>query len=895
MSSTPKTIEINLINDSLVKDAADKVRNTFGGYYNFIEEDGQQIYTYSASNDPIGQGSEIVQYPDSAWFAQSARGTFATASADVFSPNLSINIAIAGRSGSVTSDEHWKQIIVGGTYNTSSYEGINSPGLFENFYIQGEIPYNLLEVKTMASSAYGDYGSISVGYHYNYFDRFYEVYSKGKSPKMLPNLYLLNEAFQDSISGYEVEVDNYINLEGVVAANGFIMTDLFNVSSSEYPPLEETYNWPDQTGTKQVFPNSKWDSTIGHYRKYLSLYNNTQFSASTVQFMNQNYRNIIVDNAVLNRVNDAVLRAVPFYSHVSVPALSNTFSPGAINQMIGFRDLKAIFMKTLKERFVDSRDKLTDDILHTWTTRDDLVDNILTQDIGSVSSKTYKSLDLLPTLLNDIQSPTRLSRNLTCLTENAFDQRIITDISGTYRYTRNARTINFVTDLVDYMQTNYGDKSGTTLYDAVDQSSLSGILDLANTSNHAESIGYRIEKVGVTRKSSRENQPALGVLCNYYIFDEGDDIDLYDSQVAYADAYLYNIYQYVAVIGYRYSYQNLALTRHIGTTQVNSEDRNCLEFYDPATGNAIESVDERLVFPNFYAPLATTFSDDAQVMSQWDYLAEFNIILEPYVKIIEIPLVSKEVEIMDHPPRPAEIMSYQRKDDSQTIGFYAKYESFRSRPYPACISPSDIDLKTRYLLSNNLYQTENITQHSSAPDAVEIYRIDTAPTSIKDFNGALRATKYLTNLKFESPRTDCFYEEQIRTNKKYYYLFRFLNVHLMPGHLSPIIEAELVDDGGYKYSVFDAIVESEISDEPPVDAPSLPFKKLLQMKLKSPHLMLDDESVNYEDTLASSQINNFKVGTAEDTIWDKTFKIRMTSKKTGRKLDINVKYELKRE
>ena len=40
------------------------------------------------------------------------------------------------------------------------------------------------------------------------------------------------------------------------------------------------------------------------------------------------------------------------------------------------------------------------------------------------------------------------------------------------------------------------------------------------------------------------------------------------------------------------------------------------------------------------------------------------------------------------------------------------------------------------------------------------------------------------------------------------------------------------------------------------------------------------------------QINNLKVGQADELIWDKTFKLRLTSKKTSRKIDLNITYKL---
>ena len=43
---------------------------------------------------------------------------------------------------------------------------------------------------------------------------------------------------------------------------------------------------------------------------------------------------------------------------------------------------------------------------------------------------------------------------------------------------------------------------------------------------------------------------------------------------------------------------------------------------------------------------------------------------------------------------------------------------------------------------------------------------------------------------------------------------------------------------------------------------------------------------------ATEQIGNVQVGDVEELIWDKTFKIRLTSKKTGRKIDLNITYNL---
>jgi len=891
MASNPSII-YTLINPGLIKDSYDNVRNTFGGYYNFVEDsDGVESYGYSASAGSTGPNSNIVDYDTLELFQKSVRATITTASAEVFNTNLSINVVIVGQEDVIENDKHWKEIIAGGEYNTSSYTGIQTSGFFENFFVETKIPYDLYNIKTMAQAEYGDYKTISVGYKYNYYDPSYEAYAGRQSTYEIPNVYLLNAAAQTvpKTNGFEAEMANFVNLGGEVEADGYVMSKLFSVSSSAYPPFEEG-------SENQQYPKtSQWLSDVGNYKKYLSLYQSAALSGSTSTYLMQNSSNIIIDNDMLD-INSDNLESIPFYTHVSIP--STLIAVDFVNKKLQDHKLKNLMMKTIKERFVDSRDTIESERFKYWQQSDQLEEGAISEN-SSVTEVDYKKFDLLPTILNDIQSPVRSSRNFMCLTDDGIEQHMVTDVNGTYRHIKNTRLMGFATDLVEHMRTNYGNSSGDDFYDKLDASSLSEILDYANTSNHIESIGYRIQKVGGTPQGQ---QRSINTLCNYYIFDEGDAIDLYDTQVKYGANYRYNIYQYVAMVGYRYSYRNFAATRQIGDTKIVKQtgnfwtpkfellDRNCLEFYDLATGKETTRTDPREPLGDTYAPLDTTFSTDAQVLSEHKYLCEFDIVIEPYVKIIEIPIVTKETQVMDHPPRQVEIMSYQRKDDSQTIGFYAKYESFEHKPYPLTISVEDQKTRQDYMVSNNLYADEEITQESTRPIAVEVYRIDKKPTTMRDFRGSLIAAKDLTNLKFGTPLTDCFYEQRIRTNTKYYYLFRFLNAHYMPGHTSPVVEAELVDDGGYKYSLFNVINDSEITDEPPVDAPSKPFKKLLQMKLRSSHLILGDENVDYEGN-AGDQVSNFTVGTADQPVWDKTFKIRMTSKKTGKKLDINVTYK----
>ena len=124
---------------------------------------------------------------------------------------------------------------------------------------------------------------------------------------------------------------------------------------------------------------------------------------------------------------------------------------------------------------------------------------------------------------------------------------------------------------------------------------------------------------------------------------------------------------------------------------------------------------------------------------------------------------------------------------------------------------------------------------------------------------------------------------------------RLLNEHNEPGHPSNIIEAELVDDGGYKYTIFNDLFEEDLAVNSFTN-PTAPVKKLFQIIPDIEQLVFDTSNVDFSDT-AASQIGNLSVGASalEESIFDQTFKIRLTSKKTGKKIDLNLTFNLTEE
>ena len=285
---------------------------------------------------------------------------------------------------------------------------------------------------------------------------------------------------------------------------------------------------------------------------------------------------------------------------------------------------------------------------------------------------------------------------------------------------------------------------------------------------------------------------------------------------------------------------------------------------------------------------------NAQINSSYSRLADFKISIEPSLKIIEIPLEEKRMRIVDHPPNDFVITPHHLLDQSNRLAFYCKYDTFSmySATYPPVITPRDQQNKSAYLVGNDFIQTSEQTQESvSRPRFIEVYRTTTKPTSYRNFAGALRKTIDLRQLNGDIP-TDHLFVERVRENTKYYYTFRALNENGVAGQLSPVFEAELINDGGYVYGAFEQFSEEDLAVPTPKE-PLLGLKKLLNIIPNIQHLQLDTSAATFASS-SISQIPQISLGSnAEDTLWDddKYYKIRLTSKKTGKKIDLNISFK----
>lgn len=539
------------------------------------------------------------------------------------------------------------------------------------------------------------------------------------------------------------------------------------------------------------------------------------------------------------------------------------------------------FVKLLKDSFL-SEDGATAPIDVTFNLESSFINESKEPEVASTST-TLKAVDVFDMMNYSLTNYNTEVENFEYLFDESEIARSQYNSNSVRRFEKTIPTIRQTNSLIELLD--------STSY--VNTFKLNPI-NLQEKQN--EIVAYRIEKIGgqVTGDSFTQDQ-----IQNFWFLnvEDVDRFEFLDNQVMLNNDYTYNIYKYVLVSGIEYTYSDLAVTRTIANLNLDDIGPSqgwCLEFFDPETGESSAPV-----FDDGFGGVESirtigggnTLATAAQVQSEKQYLADFKLTVSPSIKIVEVPIMSKALSIVDSPPNPVQISPSYLVDDSNMLQFMIRYDVKVPASFPTPISLDDAEYKQKFLNSYDLLESDLVrTETASLPVILQIYRIEEMPRSISDFDGNLLATKSLRIPNQDSVFNTIVCLDKVSPNKKYFYLFRIVNETGIGGFNSNIIEAELVSDGGYKFANFEAYFENELSQKT-LSRIIKSFKKLLHIRPSLENLMIDDSEADYSD-LAKNQIGNIKYGNSTDSIWGRKFKIRLTSKKTGKKIDINITHKL---
>jgi hypothetical protein len=353
-----------------------------------------------------------------------------------------------------------------------------------------------------------------------------------------------------------------------------------------------------------------------------------------------------------------------------------------------------------------------------------------------------------------------------------------------------------------------------------------------------ETLFYKIVKKG---------PPGSNLKQNFYLANPSEEdqfgnklLKFFDTQVKYDTSYSYDVFAYPLVLGKKYRYE----------------------------------IDESGDY--YHASMRK--------------INKLKIIASDYIPLLEVPLFSVDGRILDAPPVAPKVSFVPFKDRDDQLMIKLKGESTSYYEIPQAINEEDVRLITALVNSRGtdkkgrlFYSTDDYASR------FEIYRMDTKPKSYRDFSGNLRKKAELKE------RFSAFnFLDKITTNKKYYYTFRSLDAHNNFSNPSPVYEFILNDDGGF---LFPEVRIIDFEDTDYFDF-STKMEKYIQIKPSAQNIILNPELIKNKksgkDLMCEiKESSPPPLGIASNPVWGKNFKLRITSKTSGKKVDINFAFSRK--
>ena len=264
-------------------------------------------------------------------------------------------------------------------------------------------------------------------------------------------------------------------------------------------------------------------------------------------------------------------------------------------------------------------------------------------------------------------------------------------------------------------------------------------------------------------------------------------------------------------------------------------------------------------------------------------LASLTVNWEPSILLVETPYYEFTTRVVDNPsPHPnVNIVPYRAVSDKIMILLDTNVDEFKADPI--LIEDSDAEYIQKVREAKNLDENEKILYKTDDPaQEFQIYRIDKIPTKYEDF-----ANKMIATVSVENGSAATYIDTSITANKKYYYTFRALDAHGNISQPAPIYEIEIIEDQGTTYPIINVI---ELGAEDTKDI-AKPMKRYLFVGPASLQALINQEKTGIANVSSAHALNNITLGMADESAWGKKFKIRLTSRQTGKKFDINVEFK----
>jgi hypothetical protein len=253
--------------------------------------------------------------------------------------------------------------------------------------------------------------------------------------------------------------------------------------------------------------------------------------------------------------------------------------------------------------------------------------------------------------------------------------------------------------------------------------------------------------------------------------------------------------------------------------------------------------------------------------------------------------------ITDKPPVPPDMwfVPYRGVNDRLLVLFSSNIGRREAKPVLLATSDSTFIVEEYFSQKDLVVDAGDIdsiqeTLEYASDDPVrtyQIFRTETMPTSYASFVDNHLATVE-TRLSPQKYSTGVSYLDTLRPNVKYYYCGRSIDRHQNISNPTPVTEIELVDNNGQLF------INKKIFTFPTTpQRPTISGRRLLAIEPTQfqQAYSLQDSTIGPGQAVAGTAPPSNEIGGAADAVWEKKFKIRLTSQKTGKKMDLNITFK----
>ena len=221
------------------------------------------------------------------------------------------------------------------------------------------------------------------------------------------------------------------------------------------------------------------------------------------------------------------------------------------------------------------------------------------------------------------------------------------------------------------------------------------------------------------------------------------------------------------------------------------------------------------------------------------------------------------------------------------------------------IMQKDTTYKDKLIQSTKRVDNKFISSSKAYTGIYEIYKLAQKPTSYSDFAaGFIGLTSENVSQAYDLGSSGVFVD-YIEHSRKYYYLFRAITPHQNASTPSFVYEVELLEDADEIILKYDAF---EIEEEEGQRSNTNKFRKFIQIVPDIEHIVIDpaqfsqmeditveeaDFRLGRQDPLPDQSLWSFN-NSDTSTVGYKFIKLRLTSKQTGKKIDLNLSFNLKK-